>query len=122
MKKVIRLTESELVSVIKKIISEQPSKGPKDVFDELQDFVIYYPKDSGGNPKFDMDEKSITLGDKTLSNLGADWTNFYKSKIKGKKISEVHKFGEKLHINVDKSSKKNPLESETYRFEIKNPQ
>lgn len=116
MKKVIRLSESELISVIKKIISEQPSKGPLDVFKELEDGVTY------SDNEIIMDENSVTLGNKTLSNLGADWTNFYKSKIKGKKISEVHKFGNKLHITVDKSSKKNPLESETYRFEIKNPQ
>jgi hypothetical protein len=115
MKKVIRLTESELVSVIKKIISEQTSKSPKDVFDELQDGVTY---DSGN---FKMDEKSITLGNKTL-NLGSDWTKLYNSEIKGEEVSEIHKFGNRLHINVDKSTDKKPLENKIYRFEIKNPQ
>lgn len=121
MKKVIRLTESELVSVIKKIISEQPSKGPKDVFDELQDFVIYYPKDSGGNPKFNMDEKSITLGNKTL-NLGPDWTKVYKSEIKRNKVLELHKYQNRLHIMVGTPTKNNPNETKIVRFEIKNPQ
>jgi hypothetical protein len=115
MKKVIRLTESELVSVIKKIISEQTSKSPKDVFDELQDGVTY---DSGN---FKMDETSITLGNKKL-NLGSDWAKLYNSEIKGEKVSEVHKFGKRLHINVDKSTKRNPMESKIIRFEIKNPQ